>query len=228
LTSSADGLIVEVGMSSRKDNGMRFMINPRRGAAIAGTTALLAALVGCSAVATTPVPTLKPTSAPVAAAPVPVARSIAVPAQRPAPAVSPACAGNQPGVKHIIVSISQQHLYACDGRALLTDGPVTTGASAITNVDDSTPLGTFSIMDKVQNTVLAGGDANGPWNDPVQYWMPFTAGGCGFHDASWQKFPLGSPLYTTQGSHCCVHVALDAVSTMFYWASVGTIVTIQS
>ena len=204
------------------------MINLRRGAAIAGATALLAVLVGCSVVAPTATPTPKPTSAPVAAAPVPVAVSVAVPAQPPAAAVSPACAGNQPGVKHIIVSIGEQHLYACDGQALFTDGPVTTGASAITNVDDATPLGTFRIMDKVQNTVLAGGDVNGPWNDPVQYWMPFTAGGCGFHDASWQTFPLGSPLYTTQGSHCCVHVALDAVSTIFYWAQVNTIVTIQS
>ncbi|MEY9950565.1 lipoprotein-anchoring transpeptidase ErfK/SrfK [Leifsonia sp. EB34] len=209
---------------------MTFMITLRRGAAIAGATSLLAALVGCSVAANTPAPrpTPKHTSAPVAAVPLPVAVSIALPAQPPAPAVSPACAGNQPGVKHIIVSISQQHLYACDGQALFTDGPVTTGASAIANVDDSTPIGTFHILDKAQNTVLSGGDVNGQWNDPVQYWMPFTVGGCGFHDASWQNFPLGSPLYTTQGSHCCVHVGLDVVSTMFYWAQVDTLVTVES
>jgi hypothetical protein len=213
-------------MSSRKDKSKEFMIDLRRGAAIAGATALLAALAGCSAVATTATPTPKPTAAPVAAAPTPVAKA-AAPAQPPAPAVAQACAGNQPGVKNIIVSISAQHLYACDGQALLTDAPVTTGASAITNVNDATPVGTFHITNKMRNTVLAGSDVNGPWNDPVQYWMPFT-GGDGFHDASWQKFPLGSPLYTTQGSHGCVHLPLDVIATLFDWAPVGTTVTIHS
>jgi lipoprotein-anchoring transpeptidase ErfK/SrfK len=202
------------------------MTNLRSGAAIVGAAALLVTLVGCSAAATT-APTPKATSTPVAAAPTPAAKPVAAPAQPAAPTASPACAGNQPGTKHIIVSISEQHLYACDGQALLADAPVTTGASAITNVNDATPTGTFHITNKIRNTVLAGSDVNGPWNDPVQYWMPFS-GGYGFHDASWQTFPLGSPLYKTQGSHGCVHLPLDVIATLFNWAQVGTIVTIQS
>jgi hypothetical protein len=204
------------------------MITLRQGAAIAGAAALLVSLAACSAVATTASPAPKPASTPVAAAPAPVAKPVAAPAQPATPAVSPACAGNQPGIKHIIVSISEQHLYACDGQSLLTDAPVTTGASAITNVNDATPIGTFHITNKIRNTVLAGSDVNGPWNDPVQYWMPFTAGGDGFHDASWQTFPLGSPLYTTQGSHGCVHLPLDVIATLFNWAQIGTLVTVQS
>jgi len=204
------------------------MITLRQGAAIAGAAALLVSLAACSAVATTASPAPKPTSTPAAAAPAPVAKPVAAPAQPATPAVSPACAGNQPGIKHIIVSISEQHRYACDGQSLLTDAPVTTGASAITNVNDATPIGTFHITNKIRNTVLAGSDINGPWNDPVQYWMPFTAGGDGFHDASWQTFPLGSPLYTTQGSHGCVHLPLDVIATLFNWAQIGTLVTVQS
>jgi lipoprotein-anchoring transpeptidase ErfK/SrfK len=57
--------------------------------------------------------------------------------------------------------------------------------------------------------------------------MPFY-GAYGFHDASWQTFPYGSPLYTTQGSHGCVHVPVAVLGTLFNWAPIGTLVTIQS
>ena len=137
------------------------------------------------------------------------------------------CVGTASGIKTIYVSISTQHLWACTGSVLVVDGPVTTGASALTNVHNATPTGTMHITKKVRNTVLAGSDVNGPWNDPVSYWMPFT-GGIGFHDSSWQTFPLGSPLYTTQGSHGCIHVALSTIATIFDWASVGTLVVIRA
>ena len=140
---------------------------------------------------------------------------------------SPACATTPAGVKHIYVSIGQQHLWACTGNVLLTDTPVTTGASAITNVNDATPTGTSVITGKSRNTVLAGHDINGPWNDPVKFWMPLN-GGIGFHDSSWQTFPYGSDLYKTQGSHGCIHIPVDVIATIFDWAPVGTLVTVRS
>lgn len=144
----------------------------------------------------------------------------------PSPA-STACAGTPAGVKHIYVSISQQHLWACTGSVLLTDAAVTTGASALTNVNDATPVGNSHITGKSRATVLSGHDVNGAWNDHVTYWMPFN-GGDGFHDAPWQTFPLGSQLYKTQGSHGCVHVPLDVLGSLFNWAQVGTLVTIRA
>ena len=102
---------------------------------------------------------------------------------------SPTCAGTPAGVKHIYVSVGQQHLWACTGDVLLTETAVTTGASAITNVHYATPIGTSHITGKSRNTVLAGRDVNGPWNDPVKFWMPFD-GGIGFYDSSWQTFRL--------------------------------------
>ena len=209
--------------------------NLRRAVAIAGATALLVALVGCSAgirdasaitKTSTPKPTATATPTPVAAAPVPVAKPVAAPAQ-PATAIASPCAGTPAGIKHIYVSIGKQHLWACTGGTLLIDSAVTTGASAITNVRYATPLGTSHITGKSRNTVLAGKDVNGPWNDPVQYWMPFD-GGIGFHDSSWQTFPYGSPLYTTQGSHGCVHVPVAVIATLFDWAPISTLVTIRS
>ena len=140
---------------------------------------------------------------------------------------SPACAETPAGVKHIYVSIGQQHLWACTGDVLLTDTAVTTGASAITNVNDATPTGTSEITGKSRNTVLAGHDINGPWNDPVKFWMPFD-GGIGFHDSSWQTFPYGSDLYKTQGSHGCIHIPVAVIATLFDWAPVGTLVTVRS
>ena len=151
-----------------------------------------------------------------AAATVPVTTTAAV-----------ACTGTPAGIKHIYVSIAQQHLWACTGTVLLTDGAVTTGASALTNVHDATPTGTMKITGKARNTVLAGKDVNGPWNDPVSYWMPFS-GGVGFHDSPWQTFPLGSPLYTTQGSHGCVHLPLAVIAEVYDWAQIGTLVTVRA
>ena len=140
---------------------------------------------------------------------------------------SPACAETPAGVKHIYVSIGQQHLWACTGDVLLTDTAVTTGASAITNVNDATPTGTSVITGKSRNTVLAGHDINGPWYDPVKFWMPFD-GGIGFHDSSWQTFPYGSDLYKTEGSHGCIHIPVAVIATLFDWAPVGTLVTVRS
>jgi hypothetical protein len=198
-----------------------------RGAAIACAALILTSLVGCSsasqlteanaehigtlAIATKSTPSPTPTPTPTPTTPPPAA----------------ACATTPAGVDHIYVSISQQTLWACTGPTLFTTTAVTTGASALTNVHDATPIGTFRVYGKVRNTVLTGHDANGSWRDPVAYWMPFY-GAYGFHDASWQTFPYGSSLYTTQGSHGCVHVPADVLGTIFNWAPIGTLVTIQA
>jgi lipoprotein-anchoring transpeptidase ErfK/SrfK len=206
---------------------MRRPTNLRSIATIALTVALAIALVGCSSAlqktastTTTPTASSTPAAAPI---PAPVMKPAAAPAPAPAPSV---CAATPAGVKHIYVSIGQQHLWACTGSVLLTDTAITTGASAITNVHYATPLGTSHITGKSRNTVLAGHDVNGPWNDPVKYWMPFD-GGIGFHDSSWQTFPYGSDLYKTQGSHGCVHIPAAVIATLFDWAPVGTLVTVQ-
>jgi L,D-transpeptidase catalytic domain len=160
----------------------------------------------------------------------PASTSTPSPTPTPTSAVPPlaaACSITPAGVDHIYVSISQQELWACTGPTLFTSTAVTTGASALTNVHDATPMGTWRIYSKVRNTVLTGHDANGSWRDVVAYWMPFY-GPYGFHDASWQTFPYGSPLYTTQGSHGCVHVPVAILGTLFNWAPIGTLVTVAS
>ena len=198
-----------------------------RAALFAGAAALLTLVAGCSSAAQAPAAHAPaPVSSPALAAPKQAAA--VAPTSKPAPPVAPAaCATTPAGTKHIYVSISQQHLWACTGAALTTDGPVTTGASALTNVHDATPVGTYAIRSKTTHVTLAGSDVNGSWNDPVTYWMPFASGD-GFHDAPWQKFPLGGPQYPTQGSHGCVHVALPVLTQLYAWAQVGTPVTVSA
>jgi lipoprotein-anchoring transpeptidase ErfK/SrfK len=203
------------------------MTGMRRAAAVLGAGVILAALAGCSSY---PLPSL----AGARQAGVSTGAAAVSPTHTPTPtptltpvAVVPSCVGTPAGVKHIYVSISEQSLSACAGPVLFTSTAVTTGASALTNVHDATPVGTWRIYSKVQNTVLTGRDANGSWRDPVAYWMPFY-GAYGFHDASWQTFPFGSPLYTTQGSHGCVHVPVAELGALFNWVPTGTLVTIQS
>lgn len=145
-----------------------------------------------------------------------------------AASVPSACAGNASG-KLLLVSISQQHLWACDGTTLANQSAVTTGTTAIVNsVDDNTPTGSWQIYGKQTDTYLKGGDANGSWNDYVQYWMPFD-GEIGFHDASWEKpSAFGTGIYHTDGSHGCVHLPTAIAAWVYDWAPVGTTVTVES
>jgi hypothetical protein len=137
------------------------------------------------------------------------------------------CATNVSG-KLLLVSIAEQHLWACDATVLAKDSAVTTGTTVVTNgVNDSTPTGTWKIYSKQTNQNLIGTDANGRWDDPVAYWMPFD-GEVGFHDASWQTFPFGSSQYHTDGSHGCVHLPTSFIAWLYSWAPIGTTVTVKA
>jgi lipoprotein-anchoring transpeptidase ErfK/SrfK len=119
------------------------------------------------------------------------------------------------------VSISQQRGRACTAHQQLLITPLTTGMSAY---GYGTPTGTYTINNKVRDTTLfplVGGAYS------VKYWMPYDGNIFGFHDASWQTIPFGSPLYTTQGSHGCIHLPGQAMYWFFAWAPVGTVVTIS-
>lgn len=130
--------------------------------------------------------------------------------------------------KLLLVSISKQHMWACAGMSLEKESAVTTGITVNpSGVDDNTPVGTWKIYSKQTNLHLRGRDANGSWDDPVQYWMPFNDQ-VGFHDASWQTFPYGSEEYHINGSHGCVHLPIEMMSWVYEWAPVGTTVTVKA
>jgi lipoprotein-anchoring transpeptidase ErfK/SrfK len=121
----------------------------------------------------------------------------------------------------VVVSIKQQHLWACDGDHTVLTTAVTTGAS---RDGDATPRGTFAVQGLNRNTTLTT-SAGASYR--VRYWIPFHAGVWGFHDASWQTIPFGSSSYVNGGSHGCVHLPLAAIRQLFHWVKYGTKVRIQ-
>lgn len=72
----------------------------------------------------------------------------------------------------------------------------------------------------IRNTTLDG-------SYHVKYWIPFKLGVWGFHDASWQHIPFGTPSYRSHGSHGCVHMPLTAIRWLFRWVKYGTPVRIS-
>lgn len=161
-----------------------------------------------------------------AAAVVPAAQTQAV--ATPAPAGP--CADNKLD-KIILVSVSQRHLWACEGSKQVHDTPVITGIT--THADTTTPPGTYHIYAKQTDTVLRGSDSVSSWNDNVSYWMPFLDnehGTYGFHDAMWrggEEFGNVDPS-SDEASHGCVELPLASSHWLYDWATKGTTVTIES
>jgi lipoprotein-anchoring transpeptidase ErfK/SrfK len=145
------------------------------------------------------------------------------------------CSGNTLS-ELILVSISKQHLWACDGTTSEYDSAVVTGMELYPA--DLTPTGTFHIYAKETNQVLNGHDSTGSWSDPVSYWMPFLDnqyGEYGLHDATWRSasdfgnININSPYTAAEhGSHGCVELPLATAKWLYGWAPIGTTVTIQS
>jgi lipoprotein-anchoring transpeptidase ErfK/SrfK len=134
-------------------------------------------------------------------------------------AVPPTVCSSNTLSQFILVSITQQHMWACQGPDQVYDSPVTTGAYQVAG--DATPTGTWHIYAKERDVHLIGPT----WDDFVNYWLPFYSD-YGFHDATWQTFPFGGSQYPTQGSHGCVHLPLNAVTWLYSWSRIGTTVTI--
>jgi len=146
------------------------------------------------------------------------------------PAVTNHCAGNSLD-RLVLVSISQRHLWACQGATTVYDSPVVTGIEYL--AADLTPTGTYHISAKERDLTLTGSDTTGSWSDPVSYWMPFLRnqyGSYGFHDATWRSdsdFGNISP-DSSDASHGCVELPLATAAWLYNWASVGTAVTIEN
>jgi lipoprotein-anchoring transpeptidase ErfK/SrfK len=141
-----------------------------------------------------------------------------------------ACADNSLD-KLILVSVSQRHLWACEGGKTVHDTPVITGMTAYEPT--LTPPGTYHVYGKQTDTRLTGSDVTGEWNRAVDYWMPFLDnqhGTYGFHDATWRPdsdFGNVSP-DSNDASHGCVELPLGSMSWLYHWAPVRTTVTIKA
>ncbi len=137
--------------------------------------------------------------------------------------------------QEVLVSISQQWLWAYQNGKLVMATPVTTGMPQL-----PTPTGTFSIMSKESNVWFYS-----PWPqgspyyytpEYVQYAMLFRSGGFYLHSAGWrQMFGPGSNVphtlpdgSTETGSHGCVNLPVEASGALYGWINVGATVIIQN
>ena len=122
--------------------------------------------------------------------------------------------------KYILVSISQQHLYAYD------NGQLVYSLIASTGMGNSTRVGTFNVLDKIPNAYGA------TWNIWMPDWLGIYWSGSlenGIHalpiladgNRLWSGF-LGSPI-----SFGCIVLGVDNALQLYNWADIGTPVEIQ-
>jgi lipoprotein-anchoring transpeptidase ErfK/SrfK len=135
--------------------------------------------------------------------------------------------------KKIVVSLSQQRLWAYDGTHIFLTSLVTTGNQAL-----PTPVGTFHILIKFHPFTF-----HSPWpkSSPyyyapskVEYAMMFQSGGYYIHDAPWRSVfgpgsnaQLGTPGTNYTGTHGCVNVPPNVAQALYGWASDGTVVIVE-
>jgi lipoprotein-anchoring transpeptidase ErfK/SrfK len=123
----------------------------------------------------------------------------------------------------ILVSISQRHLWACQGTTTAYDSPVITGMEMY--AADLTPPGTYYVYGKHTNTVLRGSDSTGSWDDADNQYGQY-----GFHDATWRSdsaFGNTDP-DSADASHGCVELPLATAAWLYNWSSIGTEVIISN
>ncbi len=125
-----------------------------------------------------------------------------------------------PGGKYVLVSISEQHLYAYENGQLVYSFVASTG------MGNSTRVGMFQILDKIPNAYGANWDIWMPnwlgiyWSGTLEngiHALPILPGG----GRLWAGF-LGTPI-----SYGCVVLGVDESMQLYEWADVGTPVEIR-
>lgn len=145
----------------------------------------------------------------------------ALPTDTPAPMDEPASAGQVPANgKYILVSISEQHLYAYQDNKLVYSFIASTG------MHNATRTGTFQVLDKIPNAYGA------TWDLWMPNWMGIYYSGTlenGIHALPilsngtqlWAGY-LGTPI-----SFGCVVLGVQEAQMLYDWADVGTTVEIK-
>jgi len=120
----------------------------------------------------------------------------------------------------VLVDKSEQKvIFYRNGLRVLGDSCVTGNESK----GYSTTVGVHQIIFMDTNRTLKGsyGEAF------VRYWMRFTNGGQGLHDAGWRN-KFGETIYVSNGSHGCVNLTRPTAKTIFENAYVGMFVVVEN
>ncbi len=124
--------------------------------------------------------------------------------------------GSAKAQKAIVVSISQQMLWAYKGDKVVLSSYVSTGRAGF-----DTPLGSYAVLTKLPSQTMEGVIGGEYYHVPdVPSVLYFTNGGHALHGTYWHN-NFGMPM-----SHGCVNLPLDVAAWLYDWAPVGTPVLI--
>lgn len=125
----------------------------------------------------------------------------------------------QGGYKEIVVSISQQYMWAYEDGLTVIESYVSTGTAE--TIEVTTPIGYWSILTKYDSQTMEGTISNEYYRvEDVPWVMYFDNLGNALHGAYWHN-NFGYPM-----SHGCVNLPLDVASFLYAWAPIGTLVTV--
>jgi hypothetical protein len=125
----------------------------------------------------------------------------------------------QGGYKEIVVSISQQYMWAYEDGLPVIETYVSTGTAE--TIEVTTPVGYWSILSKYDVQSMEGTISNEYYFVPDVPWvMYFDNLGNAIHGAYWHN-NFGTPM-----SHGCVNLPLYVAEFLYGWAPVGTLVTV--
>ena len=131
------------------------------------------------------------------------------------------------GTTYLEVDLTSQYMWYIQDGAVLLETDVVTGAPV---AGKETPQGVYSILYTQQDAVLTGETdpltGRPEYRTHVDYWMPFTQQGHGFHDADWQS-AFGGNVYTYSGSHGCVNMPVDKAGELYAVLETGTPVVVH-
>lgn len=110
------------------------------------------------------------------------------------------------------VSIAEQRIWIYKNGQLAVTTHVVTGKRS---TGEDTHPGVWYILYKKSPSVLKGtAVGKGSYEQPVNYWAPFTNDGQGFHDAGWRS-NWASNAYQTAGSAGCVNVPPSVMASIY-------------
>ncbi len=128
--------------------------------------------------------------------------------------------GPQQGAwKEVVVSISQQAMWAYEADQMVMSSLVSTGTAEVP--ETTTPIGSHAVIAKFDVQTMEGTISGEHYRvEDVPYVMYIDDFGNALHGTYWHS-NFGAPM-----SHGCINLPMDVAAWMYAWADLGTAVSV--